>query len=82
MHRLFGTTRTGHAFSQEWINAVWNKATIVPNYDSSCYRKDACGAWIEKTSITFSLVLTKTGWKVSDIKYADGRRLTRLLSGK
>jgi hypothetical protein len=35
-----------------------------------------------KTEITFSLVLTKTGWKISDIKYADGRHLVGLLSGK
>jgi len=35
-----------------------------------------------KTEITFSLVLTKTGWKISDIKYADGRHLVGLLGGK
>ena len=35
-----------------------------------------------KTEIIFSLVLTKTGWKISDIKYADGRHLVGLLSGK
>ncbi len=35
-----------------------------------------------KTEITFSLVLTKTGWKISDIKYAGSRHLVGLLSGK
>ena len=35
-----------------------------------------------KTEITFSLVLTKAGWKISDIKYADGRHLVGLLGGK
>ena len=35
-----------------------------------------------KTEITFSLVLTKTGWKISDIKCADGRHLVGLLGGK
>jgi hypothetical protein len=35
-----------------------------------------------KTEITYSLVLTKMGWKISDIKYADGRNLVGLLSGK
>ena len=35
-----------------------------------------------KTEITFSLVLTKTGWQISDIKYADGRHLVGLLGGK
>ncbi len=35
-----------------------------------------------KTEITFTLVLTKAGWKISDIKYAGGRHLIGLLSGK
>jgi len=35
-----------------------------------------------KTEIAFSLILTKTGWKISDIKYADGRHLVGLLTGK
>jgi len=35
-----------------------------------------------KTEIAYSLVLTKTGWKISNIKYADGRNLVGLLSGK
>jgi len=35
-----------------------------------------------KTEITYSLVLTKMGWKISNFKYADGRNLVGLLSGK
>jgi uncharacterized protein DUF3828 len=35
-----------------------------------------------KTEITYSLVLTKGGWKISDIKYTDGRHLVGLLGGK
>jgi hypothetical protein len=35
-----------------------------------------------KTEITYSLVLTKMAWKISNIKYADGRKLVGLLSGK
>jgi hypothetical protein len=35
-----------------------------------------------KTEITYSLVLTKMGWKITSIKYADGRNLVGLLSGK
>jgi hypothetical protein len=37
---------------------------------------------VHKTEITYSLVLTKMGWKISNIKYADGRNLVGLLSGK
>jgi hypothetical protein len=29
------------------LRAVWQKGTTVPGYDSSTYRKDACGAWME-----------------------------------
>jgi len=35
-----------------------------------------------KTEITYSLVLTKMGWKISNIKCADGRNLVGLLGGK
>jgi len=35
-----------------------------------------------KSEIAFSLIFTKTAWKISDIKYADGRHLVGLLSGK
>jgi hypothetical protein len=35
-----------------------------------------------KTEITYSLVLTKMGWTISNIKYADGRNLIGLLSAK
>ena len=35
-----------------------------------------------KTEITYSLVLTKMGWKISNIKYVDGRNLVGLLSAK
>src|SRR5881398_3748726 len=34
-----------------------------------------------KTEITYFLVLTKGGWKISDIKYTDGRHLVSLLGG-
>ena len=35
-----------------------------------------------KTEITYSLVLRKMGWKISNIKYTDGRNLVGLLSAK
>ena len=35
-----------------------------------------------KTEITYSLVRTKMGWQISNIRYADGRNLVGLLSGK
>jgi hypothetical protein len=34
-----------------------------------------------KTQITFSLVSTKAGWRIDNIKYPDGRTLSTILSG-
>jgi len=35
-----------------------------------------------KTEITYSLVLTKAGWRISNMRYQDGRNLVALLSAK
>lgn len=35
-------------FSDIQIQAAWNKASTVPNYDSAKFRKDPCGAWIQR----------------------------------
>lgn len=35
-------------FSDEVIQQVWNKGTKVDEYDSSKYRKDVCGAWMQR----------------------------------
>ncbi len=34
------------AFSDEDIQKVWEKGSVVPNYDANVWRKDQCGAWI------------------------------------
>lgn len=47
MPRTYNTDRNGGSFSEETKRAVWNKATTVPNYDSTKTRKDRCSAWIE-----------------------------------
>jgi HNH endonuclease len=61
MNRQFSTTRTGHAFTDVWVNAVWQKATIVSGFDSSQYRKDACGAWINRSSYG---ITGDFGWEI------------------
>ncbi len=33
-------------FSEETIQNVWNKASVVDGFDSAAIRKDSCGAWI------------------------------------
>ena len=34
------------AFTQDVINAVWQKGKVVSGYNPSLYRKDDCGAWM------------------------------------
>lgn len=38
------------SFSDAMIEAIWQKGTIVPNYDPAQWRKDACGAWIARAA--------------------------------
>lgn len=35
-------------WSQEELDQIWEKATPVKDYDKNRYRKDQCGAWIER----------------------------------
>jgi hypothetical protein len=38
---------TAYQAAKSWrIQAVWEKAAIVPSYDSRLWRKDQCGSWI------------------------------------
>jgi hypothetical protein len=35
-------------FSEEKINHIWEKGSVVAGYNKDIYRKDTCGAWIQK----------------------------------
>jgi hypothetical protein len=35
-------------FSEEKINHIWEKGSVVAGYNKDKYRKDTCGAWIQK----------------------------------
>jgi len=52
-------------FSEDTIQAVWNKGQAVSGYDSAKYRKDQCGAWIfrDKHGDRDS----KYGWEIDHI---------------
>lgn len=55
------TTVGGGAFPEAVVNAVWQKATIVPGFDPWHARKDACGAWMVRTDYGKT---TQWGWEV------------------
>lgn len=64
MNRNTNTNTNGGAFDAATIDAVWNKATIVPTWDPSKYRKDACGAVIARTSYGTT---GDKGWEIDHI---------------
>ena len=53
------------AWSEDQIQYVWNRATIVEGFDKNRFRKDACGAWIlrDKYGDNDSLY----GWEIDHI---------------
>ena len=53
------------AFSNEIVEAVWNKASIQQNNDPNVFRKDYAGAWIRKVDYGKQ---TKYGWEIDHLK--------------
>ena len=53
------------SYTEEQIQNVWDRASIVDGYDKSRFRKDACGAWIirDKYGDTDSLY----GWEIDHV---------------
>lgn len=54
------------AFTEEQIQKVWEKATVVVGNDSNVYRKDECGAWIARKQ--YGNRNSSYGWEIDHIK--------------
>ncbi len=54
-------------FSDATVQAVWEKGTVVSNYDPAVYRKDACGAWIKRDLYGKHDAHLGLGWEVDHI---------------
>ena len=52
-------------WSDDQKKAVWNKGIIVPNYDSTKYRKDIAGAWISYAE--YGNIESDFGWEIDHI---------------
>jgi hypothetical protein len=50
------------SYSDETIQAVWDKAKIVDNNDSTIWRKDECGAWLQRTM--YGDRSSQYGWEI------------------
>ena len=53
------------AFSNDDIQNVWSKGSIVPGNDSAYWRMDQCGAWIGRFS--YGIRNSEYGWEVDHI---------------
>ncbi|MBP2847364.1 HNH endonuclease [Dickeya oryzae] len=53
------------SFDQKTINLVWEKAEIVSGNDKNVFRKDMCGAWIQKEQ--YGKRDHKYGWEIDHI---------------
>lgn len=67
MARNYNTDRNGNSFTEVTKRAVWNKALVEPDKDSTQTRKDHCGAWIDwdKHGVTTE---NGNGWEIDHIK--------------
>ena len=50
------------SFSDEEIQAVWNKGREIPNYDSSVWRWDVCGSVMKRSE--YGNRNSKQGWEI------------------
>ncbi len=64
MYRNPNTDKEGRTFDSRMIEAVWNKATVVPTWDAAKHRKDACGAVIARSSYGTT---GDMGWEIDHI---------------
>lgn len=52
-------------YTETMIQSVWNKGITVPTYDPSNYRKDKCGAWMDRNK--YGNRKSKYGWEIDHI---------------
>ena len=64
------------SFSDEKVQKVWEKAQVAPPNDQNTYRKDQCGAWINRGA--YGDRNSKYGWEVDHINPNGGDDLTNL----
>lgn len=59
------------------IEEIWGKATEVPGYDSSRWRKDFAGAWMQREQYGLP---TEFGWEIFHlIPASKGGRMTLII---
>ncbi len=54
------------SYTEQTVQAVWDKGRIIANYDPTKYRKDDCGAWMIRTE--HGNRSNKYGWEIDHIQ--------------
>lgn len=52
-------------FSEETVQKVWEKGAVAPNNDPHVWRKDVCGAWMNRSE--HGNRNSKYGWEIDHI---------------
>jgi hypothetical protein len=52
--------------TEEIIQKVWEKGTVVTNNDPKCWRQDQCGAWICRSR--YGCQNSPFGWEINFIR--------------
>jgi 5-methylcytosine-specific restriction endonuclease McrA len=63
---MHNSTIYGFSFSDNVVQAVWEKGLVIANYDSQVYRKDKCGTWMKRDE--YGNTNSKYGWEIDHIK--------------
>lgn len=64
-NRRNGTKQSGGSWTEQEIEAVWRKASPVTNNDPNIFRKDACGAFIQRNK--HGDTNSQYGWEIDHI---------------
>lgn len=62
LSRRAGTSRNGGSFSEQTVQAVWNKGRIEWGKDPALWRKDACGTWMYRQA--YGNTNSPNGWEI------------------
>lgn len=63
--RDWGTNKRGKLFTEEQIQQVWEKAQTIDNQPKEKFRKDVCGAKIQRTN--YKNESSHYGWEIDHI---------------
>lgn len=64
------------AFSDKLVQKVWDKGRVDPSADPSVWRKDECGAWVERAH--YGDRESEFGWEIDYITPGGSARLDNL----